>query len=274
MVQALLCLVVVWYWSVFTISFRVISLLSVNQPLAIWVNGKCIPEIYHETFDGLRSVLSWRVLLSQHTRADANRKSQSQGRRPRDWIYCLHMPEWQQNWMSAFCTRAAKTGELVPCKPNLMAQRIVKSVFSTENLQTNVTLMQCVDLHKELYKLHMNDTASSFENIKESWNSGHDVVVSGLQMIKLCSPGQVKPPTVVFDIGQNISSHIYRADSRFAPSQWETALLCNAVSHWLGVSLESVLHLYFVYLSASLWSIQKAIYLAYLGVSEVNFHDL
>ena len=32
-----------------------------------------------------------------------------------------------------------------------------------------------------------------------------------------------------------------RADSRFAPSQWETALLCNDVSHWLGASLESAL---------------------------------
>ena len=32
-----------------------------------------------------------------------------------------------------------------------------------------------------------------------------------------------------------------RADSRFAPSQWETSLLCNAVSHWLGANLESAL---------------------------------
>ena len=32
---------------------------------------------------------------------------------------------------------------------------------------------------------------------------------------------------------------VYRADSRFAPSQWETALLCNDVSHWLGASLDS-----------------------------------
>ena len=32
------------------------------------------------------------------------------------------------------------------------------------------------------------------------------------------------------------------ADSRFAPSQWETALLCNDVSHWLGASLESALN--------------------------------
>ena len=35
----------------------------------------------------------------------------------------------------------------------------------------------------------------------------------------------------------------YRAYSRFAPSQWETALLCNTVSHWLGASLESGLRL-------------------------------
>ena len=33
----------------------------------------------------------------------------------------------------------------------------------------------------------------------------------------------------------------YRADSRFAPSQWETALQSNVVSHWLGTNLESAL---------------------------------
>ena len=32
---------------------------------------------------------------------------------------------------------------------------------------------------------------------------------------------------------------VFRADSRFAPRQWETALLCNDVSHWLGASLKS-----------------------------------
>ena len=30
--------------------------------------------------------------------------------------------------------------------------------------------------------------------------------------------------------------------SRFASSQWETALLCNDVFHWLGSNLESALH--------------------------------
>ena len=32
-----------------------------------------------------------------------------------------------------------------------------------------------------------------------------------------------------------------RADSRFALGQWETALLCNDFSHWLGTSLGSAL---------------------------------
>ena len=35
------------------------------------------------------------------------------------------------------------------------------------------------------------------------------------------------------------SENEYRANSMFAPSQWETALLYNAVSHWLGTHLES-----------------------------------
>ena len=32
-----------------------------------------------------------------------------------------------------------------------------------------------------------------------------------------------------------------RADCRLALSQWDTALLCNVVSHWLGANLESAL---------------------------------
>ena len=35
-----------------------------------------------------------------------------------------------------------------------------------------------------------------------------------------------------------------RADSRFVPSKWETALLCSDVSHWLGANLEAALDMY------------------------------
>ena len=36
-------------------------------------------------------------------------------------------------------------------------------------------------------------------------------------------------------------TYLYRADSRFVPRQWDTALLRNDISHWLGASLESAL---------------------------------
>ena len=36
----------------------------------------------------------------------------------------------------------------------------------------------------------------------------------------------------------------YRADSKLAPSQWETSLQSNAVSNWLGANLESALQYY------------------------------
>ena len=39
------------------------------------------------------------------------------------------------------------------------------------------------------------------------------------------------------------SCQTFRADSRFVPSQWEMALLCNDVSNWLGGSLESTLNI-------------------------------
>ena len=36
----------------------------------------------------------------------------------------------------------------------------------------------------------------------------------------------------------------FSSDSRFSLSQWETALHCNDVSHWLGASLKSALQLH------------------------------
>ena len=41
---------------------------------------------------------------------------------------------------------------------------------------------------------------------------------------------------------QTVQWQMYRADSRFVPSQWETSLQSNAVSHWLGANLESALN--------------------------------
>ena len=39
----------------------------------------------------------------------------------------------------------------------------------------------------------------------------------------------------------SIYTYICRAESRLGPSQWETSLQSNTVSHWLGANLESAL---------------------------------
>ena len=41
----------------------------------------------------------------------------------------------------------------------------------------------------------------------------------------------------------NLTESGYRADSRFAPNQWETSLQSNAVSYWLGANLDSALRI-------------------------------
>ena len=50
-------------------------------------------------------------------------------------------------------------------------------------------------------------------------------------------------PGTLIPIQWNVSGikDIFSTVSRFAASQWETALLCNDVSHWLAANLESAL---------------------------------
>ena len=43
-----------------------------------------------------------------------------------------------------------------------------------------------------------------------------------------------------------ITQTVHRAESRFAPSQWEKSLQSNDVSHWLGANLESTVSTCFV----------------------------
>ena len=80
------------------------------------------------------------------------------------------------------------------------------------------------------------------------YNSFYDIKVRVHSLIHV--PSLPFHACVICSIGLylvNIILYIYiyiyaRADSRFAPSQWETALLCNDVSHWLGVGLESAMY--------------------------------
>ena len=72
----------------------------------------------------------------------------------------------------------------------------------------------------------------------------------------------------------SLSGYVLGADYRFAPSQWETALLCNDVSHWLGANLVSALcslcydnmrsknnhtrNILLIIIPLSMWTLRKA----------------
>ena len=56
-------------------------------------------------------------------------------------------------------------------------------------------------------------------------------------------PGDICAAILCWD-GVSFLQPAYKADSRFAPRQWEMALLCNDISHWLGANLESALSLW------------------------------
>ena len=63
---------------------------------------------------------------------------------------------------------------------------------------------------------------------------------------KNCSKGKIMKTNLFLDKLNMLGKkgwieNTYRADSRIVPHQWETALLCNDVSHWLGSKLESAL---------------------------------
>ena len=68
----------------------------------------------------------------------------------------------------------------------------------------------------------------------------------------------------------------YRADSKLAPSQWETSLRSNAVSRWLGTKLESALQsfhpngwLYLVY-----FTLHQSMFVYNLFYSHHPCHEL
>ena len=67
------------------------------------------------------------------------------------------------------------------------------------------------------------------------------------------------------DIDTRTEHVAFRADSRFAPSQWGTALLCNDVSHWLGASLESAISF------ALIWCEFEDLLFQMLVISETTF---
>ena len=62
--------------------------------------------------------------------------------------------------------------------------------------------------------------------------------------------------------------HVIRADSGLAPSQWETSLQSNGVSHWLGANLESALECIDIDFGSSSHSNDS-----WLGIIEIQYNS-
>ena len=58
-----------------------------------------------------------------------------------------------------------------------------------------------------------------------------------------CVPSQWETAVLCNDVSHWLRASLELVDSRFAPNQWEMALVCNDVSHWLGANLESALYM-------------------------------
>ena len=84
--------------------------------------------------------------------------------------------------------------------------------------------------------LYLEDDSSLWTDSWESWTSGAYSNLEGYGW---------NWPVLNLKMAQNDTKHMHRTDSRFNPSQWEMALFCNDITHWLGASLESALYAYF-----------------------------
>ena len=73
---------------------------------------------------------------------------------------------------------------------------------------------------------------------------GHGSYLSPVEFYSLIKTDSIKSNLCQMRTAMQRITHYYSDDSRFAPSQWETSLHCNDVSHWLGASLESALLLW------------------------------
>ena len=127
--------------------------------------------------------------------------------------------------------------------------KFLASKFSTFH-DNNTTVVSCAQFHSDQFITIW---------LSAKWNSHQIQITTEKSLVKWAPQAPLKfssanhsepslekrPPG--FNREKRQLWHIldfstYRADSRFVPSQWETALLCNDVSHWPGTSLESALN--------------------------------
>ena len=111
-------------------------------------------------------------------------------------------------------------------------------------------------------KIHMNSCkilsfsgqAPSFKIARSPWRSEGSLIAHHVYTSLIMNEKMVDVPNIHIKMsvksGYRLTSAVsfinpkllnsnYRADSRLAPSQWETSLQSSAVSHWLGSNLDS-----------------------------------
>ena len=87
--------------------------------------------------------------------------------------------------------------------------------------------------------------ASTLGSLKTRSRHGANFVVTGETVtdnwVVLSTTSGATSDDKVASWQLSVNSSVSKTDSRLAPSQWETSLQSNAVSHWLGANLESAL---------------------------------
>ena len=130
---------------------------------------------------------------------------------------------WGLNWLMKKCTDVGSYFHLLRIKAHGSADD--EGVPCTKSVRTHCAPMA---IDEEFHTTLVN-TAHQTEIVvdRDGWTNTN---IQGYQvgLVLLIS----------------MAKCILRADPWLAPSQWETVLLCNDVSHWLGVSLESAMDTY------------------------------
>ena len=114
--------------------------------------------------------------------------------------------------------------------------------FTAAHIPTFPLYLQRCDKQIQKYSpnwhhYYVNGALYVFRRIQAQKNGWpvQEVGLIGLDLLQgWFAPSQWETSLLCNDV-----SHWLGAKSRFAPSQWETVLLCNDVTHWLGANLES-----------------------------------
>ena len=110
--------------------------------------------------------------------------------------------------------------------PELWKQTVEESILARQDFSSYNNGSHIIELHGLF--IQVSTKTGNAIDMRIAWNW---IWVGDMMHVPLC----ISPSSLV------VLDHYHTSHSWLAPSQWETSLLCNDVSHWLGASLESAL---------------------------------